>query len=264
MITRVMCVGPGRLNETMATLSFDYNLFPQCDKTILISPYPQKEFFNLFYEFDINQDNFTIINDDYFDQYYDTSRWATNWYKQQILKLCALDHFDSEYFLIQDCDIVLLHPYNMFVDGKLNFKVEPLWNSYQYVYGDMVEKILGIKRIIQGSLVNELMPYAKKDWLELAAHIEKKHDAKFYYAICDVRPFHDKWFSEYELLGIWKTNQTDWTYFMNPSQPKIDSWEEFYNFNWKNCPTVKFHSPPLKYMGVKETKRLVKFLRGLV
>ena len=105
-----MCVGPNRIYETMATLSFDHNLYPQPDKNIIITPYSEKEFRDLFKEFNINADKFTILDDSYFDQYYYDLRWWTGWrwYAQQALKLCALDHFDSDYFLIQDFSLYAL------------------------------------------------------------------------------------------------------------------------------------------------------------
>jgi hypothetical protein len=266
MITRIMCIGKNRINEAMATLSFDYRIFPQLDHTYIFSPHPQSEFQTLFNEFNINSQHFTILPDTYFDRYYDLSQWTySNWYKQQAFKLCALDHFDSDYFLIQDCDLILLKPYTIFNSGKLNFKAELLWNDHQTIYADMVKMIIGLDRKIPFSLVNELLPYKKTDWQALKEHIENLHQTTFLDAIPNVRSFDEtNWFSEYELLGIWKTNQSLlWTYFSNSSQPRIDSWEDFYSINWTNFSSLKFHSPPLKHMSNLEAKDLVKFLRDL-
>jgi len=256
-ITRIMCVGPDRINEAMATLKFDYRIHPQVDHTYIISPYNAEDFDSLFDQFNINAQNFTVLGDDYFDQYYDLTRWShDNWYKQQAFKLCALDHFDSDYFLIQDCDLILLKPYSMWVSGDLNFKAEPLWNDYHMVYADMVEKITGLKRVVNRSLVNELMPYSKSDWLAL-----KELLGDWLTVIPDTRPFDDsKWFSEYELLGIYKTNQTGWQYFETVSQPRIDTWEDFYNTNWNDYSAVKFHARPLKFMTVEEAHKVVEHL----
>ena len=252
-----MCVGPNRINEAMATLKFDYRIYPQVDHTYIISPYCAEEFKILFDEFNINAENFTILGDDYFDQYYDLSCWShDNWYKQQAFKLCALDHFDSDYFLIQDCDLILLKPYSIWVGGDLNFKAEPLWNDYHTVYADMVEKITGLKRVVNCSLVNELMPYSKSDWLALKDLI-----GDWINVIPNTRPFDDsKWFSEYELLGIYKTNQTGWQYFENASQPRIDTWEDFYNVDWSQYHSVKFHTRPLKFMTTEEAKKVAGHL----
>jgi hypothetical protein len=265
MITRIMCVGPGRINEAVATISFDYQIVPQCDRTIIISPYSQLQFQELFSDFDLNITDFTFLDDEYFGKHYDLSRWThNNWYKQQAFKLCALDHVDSEYFLIQDCDLILLKPYSMIVSGNLNFKAEDLWNEYQHLYGTMIEKILGLSRKHPVSLVNELMPYTKQDWSELKSYMEQRHGCNFLDAIANTQALdHTSWFSEYELLGIWKTNQTGWQYFSNPSQPKVETWEEFFAIDWSQYHSVKFHAPPLKNMDINQAKHVIKFLRGV-
>lgn len=266
-LIRIMCVGPNRINETMATLKFDSQIYPQLDHTYIISPYSTEEFNNLFHEFNINTQNFTILDDEYFSQYYDISRWShDNWYKQQAFKLCALDHIDSEYFLIQDCDLILVKPYSVFVSGRLNFKAEPLWNEYHTVYANMIKQIIGLDRKIPYSLVNELMPYKKSDWQALKEHIENAHDKNFLNAIADIRPFDDtKWFSEYELLGIWKTNQnSSWTYFSNISQPPVNNWDDFYNLDWAKYSAVKFHARPLKFMNKEEAHRVIGFLNDVI
>ena len=266
-LTRIMCVGSNRINEAMATLKFDYQIHPQLDKTYIISPYSAEEFDDLFDEFNINAQNFTILDDDYFGRYYDISSWEhDNWYKQQAFKLCALDSIDSEYFLIQDCDLILLKPYSIFVSGKLNFKAESLWNDHHMVYADMVKQIIGLDRRIPHSLVNELMPYKKSDWQALKEHIENVHGTNFLDAIASVKAFDEtKWFSEYELLGIWKTNQsTLWTYFSNSSQPVIKTWDDFYKINWAEHTSVKFHAPPLKHMDKEEAHKVIGFLNNVI
>ena len=265
-LTRIMCVGPGRINEAMATLKFDYQIHPQLDWTYIISPYAKEEFERLFKEFNINYQSIEILPENYFDQYYDLTRWKVdNWYKQQAFKLCALDHINSEYFLIQDCDLVLLKPYSIWVSGNLNFKAEPLWNDYHGVYADMVEKIIGLDRKIPYSLVNELMPYSKQDWQVLKEHIENIHNMNFLDSIVSVRAFDEtKWFSEYELLGIWKTNQTGWTYFSHVSQPRIDTWEDVWSIDWNQYHSLKFHARPLKFMDEQEAKILVRYINDTV
>ena len=68
-----MCIGPNRINEAMATLSFDYQIYPRLDQTYIISPYSEQEFRILFKEFNINDQSFEILPENYFDQYYDLS-----------------------------------------------------------------------------------------------------------------------------------------------------------------------------------------------
>lgn len=261
-----MCIGPMRLYEAMATLSFDYRIKTPISKTVIFTPYPRHEVETALLEFNIDYSNFVVLGDGYFDNTYDLTRWThDNWYKQQALKLCALDLFDSDKFLIQDADLLLLKDYEAFVDNEPNFKAEILWNSYHKVYAECVEGILGLSRGIELSLVNELMPYYKQDWEELREYIENKHSKNWLDAIADYKPFDNtKWFSEYELLGIWKTNQTGWKYFEWPGQPPINTWDDFYNTDWTKFSAVKYHARPLKFMTAEEAKKVVKHIYDTV
>ena len=265
-LTRIMCVGPSRINETMAVLHFDYRIYPKLDKTYIISPYTEKDFRTLFKEFNINDQNIEILPETYFDNHYDLSCWTIeNWYKQQAFKLCALDHFDSEYFLIQDSDIIILKPYTIWSSGNLNFKGEELWCPQAKVYSDAVEEFIGLKRTVPYSWVNEIFPYSKQDWQSLKEFIQQRYKKSWQRAITDFRPFDaTRWFSEYELLGIYKTNQsTGWTYFSHASQPPIYTWDDFYNTDWKSYGAVKFHARPLKFMTKEEAHKVVEFLNDI-
>lgn len=263
MITRIILVGPSRINEACITLSFDHNINPAPDLTYIISPYPQHKFDEILPQFGLDPSKYTVLDDFYFDKFYDLSRWKVDhWYHQQALKLCALDHFDSEYFLIQDCDQVPLKPFEFFVDGDLNFKAENLWNPYQKLYADMVTEITGIRRTIEYSLVNELMPYDKNDWVELKRLIESRNEAPWLDAIANARGFDGtKWFSEFELLGMYKTSLDGWTYYNATPQPAIDTWDDFFNHNWNNQDTVKFLTQPLKYMNMPSAIKVLEHLK---
>jgi hypothetical protein len=256
-----MCVGPNRLYEAMATLKFDYMIYPRPDQTYIITPYSQDEFFSAMGEFLLSSENFVVVNDGYFEQHYDLGRWThDNWYKQQAYKLCSLDHFDSEYFLLQDADVILLKPYTVWASGDLNFKAEPLWNDHHRIYAEMVKKIIGMDRAIPYSLVNELMPYGKTDWLAL-----KELLGDWINLIPNIRPFDGtKWFSEYELLGIYKTNQTGWTYFSCESQPPVNTWADVWNADWTQQNSLKFHADPLKFMDKDEAHQLVRYVNDTI
>lgn len=263
MITRILLIGPSRINEAAITLSFDHNLHPCPDKTYIISPYPQHYVDRIFLEFDLDPTKYILLDDLYFDQYYDLSRYKHNhWYYQQALKLCAFDHFDSDYFLLQDCDQVPLKTFNFFVNSKLNFKAENLWNPYQKLYAEMVEKLIGLTPVLNYSLVNELMPYAKKDWVDLKNLIEHRNNCYWLDAFPNVRELGEpKWLSEFELLGIYKTNQrTGWTYYTAVPQAAINTWDDFYSINWAEQDTVKFLTQPLKYMSLPDAIKVKEFL----
>lgn len=265
MFTRIMCVGPGRLLETMVTLSFDKNIIGPVDRTYVFTPLLEREILDAFDQFGIDSSSFEIVHEDHYEGIYNYDDWKVDtWYKQQAIKLMAMDSIDADHFLIQDSDIVILRPYQLLIDGELNFKAEVIWNDYQKVYGNMIEAITGLSRKIDISLVNEIMPYHKSDWNGVKRLIEDKSGMGFLNAISDVRPFpKDRWFSEYELLGIYKTHQTGWRYFTWDGQPRIDTWEEFYATNWKRLHAVKFHAPPLKFMSAEEAREVIDYLERL-
>jgi len=265
MITRFVFIGPSRIIESAITLSFDYNLNPLPDKTYIISPYPQHKLDSVFREFEIDSSAYTLLDDLYFERFYDLSRYKhDHWYYQQALKFCAFDHFDSEYFLLQDCDQVPLKRFDFFVDDKLNFKAENLWNPYQELYAEMVERIIGLKRVLNYSLVNELMPYTKRDWNNLKTLIEKRNECFWLDAFPNARNLGEpKWLSEFEFLGIYKTNQSEgWTYYPAIPQPAINTWDDFYNHDWSKQDTIKFLTQPLKYMNLTEAKTVLKHLKN--
>jgi hypothetical protein len=161
---------------------------------------------------------------------------------------------------LQDADVILLKPYTVWASGDLNFKAETLWNDHHRVYAEMVEKIIGMRRAIPYSLVNELMPYSKTDWLAL-----KELLGDWINLIPDIRPFDEtKWFSEYELLGIYKTNQTGWTYFSCKSQPPVNTWAEVWAIDWNRQNSLKFHTSPLKFMNKDEAHQLVRYVNDTI
>lgn len=268
-LTRIICVGPRRLYEAMATLSFDYKISTPIDQTVIFTPYDKSIVEHALKEFSVNYENFVILNDEFFNDKYDITRWShDNWYKQQAFKLCALDYFDSEKFLIQDADLLITKNYDVFIGNKPVFKAESLWNDYHMLYAKGIEEIIGYRRKIDVSLVNEFMPYLKSDWVKLKTFIEHKYNKSWLDAIPDIRPFDNtKWFSEYELLGIWKTNQDDynWNIWVSqPSQPPINTWDDFYNINWNLHSAVKFHVQPLKFMTAEEAHKVVKHIYDTV
>lgn len=266
MITRIVLIGPSRINEAAITLSFDDRLRPQPNTTYIISPYPQHKLDSVFAEFNLDSSKYILLDDLYFEEFYDLSRYKHNhWYYQQALKFCAIDHFPGNYFLIQDCDQVPLKPFDFFVDGKLNFKAEVLWNPYQELYAEMVEQLTGLKRVLNYSLVNELMPYSKQDWNDLKALIEQRNNCSWLDSFPNIRELGEpKWLSEFELLGIYKTNQPNgWTYYTATPQAAINTWDDFYSIDWSKQDTVKFLTQPLKYLTLADAIRVRDYLKTI-
>lgn len=268
MITRVTLIGPGRINDAAVTLKLD-NIDPGPNRTIVITPYPDhmiKDILGDGWGLDLSQ--YEFVNDDYFDEFYDLSLYKENkWYYQQMLKLCSIDHFDSEYFLLQDSDQVQLKTYHMFTDdGSLNMKCEEIFNPYQEIYADGVNELTGLKRVLPYSLCNEMMPVEYEDWCHLKMLIEKKTGYPWLEAVAKIKPFEPvKWFSEFELLGIYKTNNDDTIEtFVGKPQPAINTWDDFYSIDWSKQDTCKFLTAPLKYMRHSEARQVYEHFKQVI
>ena len=258
MITRVMMVGPGRIYEAACSLSFDQNITPVIDRTIVVSPYSWVTLTTTFKSFGINVDSFTFMLDVEAIEKFKLHDWQHHWYLQQGIKLSLLDNINSDKFLIQDCDVFAIKPYKFFNDDVPCFRVEELWNDYQLVYAERVEKLIGYKRKIPYSFVTEFMPYTKTDWLACKQHIEDRFAMPWSSAIKSVSDFDDtKWFSEYEMLGIYKTNTSDNYTYETDTHPELNTLNDLRNADWSKISTVKFKARPFKYM-VSDDAQLVK------
>ena len=261
----MMMVGAGRIYEASCALSFDHNLYPQIDKTIVVSPYSFVTLRQEFHSFNIVTENFEFYHDSELIEKFKLKTWATNhWYLQQGIKLSLLDNTDSDKFLIQDCDVFAIKPYKFFNDTVPCFRVEELWNDYQHVYAAKVEHLLGFKRKIPYSFVTEFMPYTKQDWLKCKQDIEQRFNMPWQQAIPNIEKFDEtKWFSEYEMLGIYKTN-TDSNYnYEFDTHPELHTLADLKNTNWSNISTVKFKAKPFKYMNEHDANLIKDFFKQL-
>ena len=253
-----MCVGQGRVYETACVLAFDHNIKATIDQTLIVTPYNESDLKQWWSSFDIDYSKIKFISD---ASIQDLQAWSVDrWYLQQAFKLHLLDIVDSDYFLIQDSDVFCIQPYAPFVDNKPCFRVDELWNPYQQVYADGIKQLTGFDRTIPYSFVTELMPYTKADWQQCKSFIDPWQTK-----IPNVRQFDDtRWFSEYELLGIVKTNiSSDYTISID-SHPAIFKWEKIETVDWSNTPTVKFRARPLKFMTRDQAQWLIKFFNGSV
>jgi hypothetical protein len=250
-----MCVGQGRVYETACVLAFDHNIKAKIDQTLIVTPYNESDLKQWWSTFDIDYSTIKFIADSSIQGLHE---WRVqNWYLQQAFKLHLLDTVDSDYFLIQDSDVFCIQPYTPFIDSKPCFRVDELWNPYQQVYADGVKQLTGYNRAIPYSFVTELMPYTKTDWLQCKSLIDPWQTK-----ISETRAFDDThWFSEYELLGIIKTNlSSDYT-ISKDFNIGFSEWGEIETTDWRNIPTVKFRARPLKFMTQDQAHWLIKFFK---
>ena len=68
MITRIMMIGPGRLNDACCALSFDEFLSPTIDQTVIVSPLSSTDILEKFAQFPhIDQSKLVFKKDSDFD-----------------------------------------------------------------------------------------------------------------------------------------------------------------------------------------------------
>jgi Family of unknown function (DUF6492) len=261
-LTRIMCVGPGRVIEAACSLSFDHNILATIDQTIIASPLEESILREQWQQFGIDYTKLKFVQD---RDIAGLDRWrSSNWYLQQGIKLSLLDSLESDYFLIQDCDVFLLRPWTPFTD-TVNFRVEHIWNPQQTVYADAIERLIGFQRVEDCSFVTEMFPFSKKDWLACSHKITQHTGKDWRDAVPDLRPFdQSKWFSEYELLGICKTNlDKDYTVSLDPFHPDVRTWEDVWTADWQSVSVIKCRARPFKFMNQAQALQAIEFFKNV-
>lgn len=250
-------IGPGRVNDACCALSFDENLLPIIDQTVIVSPISEQSLLEKFSKFTSIDCSKLVFKK---DSEFNLTGWDDNWYKQQGLKFSLLDSLDSD-FVIQDADVFYLKPWEFMKDGHPVFRTEDVWNDHHVIYEDAVYKLIGARRLSNESYVTEFMPYLKKDWLKL----NQKLGGDWQTAIKSVKEFDDtKWLSEYELLGIYKSVfDNDNYHYIKDQMPIFQHIEQLDTLDWSDANVVKFKARPLKGMSEEHAHRIVDYFKRI-
>lgn len=259
-----MMIGSGRLNDACCALSFDEFLSPAIDQTIIVSPMDSATILRKFNEFlDIDQTKLVLKRDSEFN----LPGWDNHWYKQQGLKFSLLDSLDTD-FIIQDCDVFYIKPWQFMQDGHPVFRTEDVWNDHHAVYEQAVIKLIGAGRVSNESYVTEFMPYLKQDWIKLKELIganayTMSTSSDWQTAIKSVNEFDDtKWLSEYELLGIYKSvYDPDNYHYIKDQMPIFKHINQLEELNWSEANVVKFKARPLKGMTEQDAHRIIDYFK---
>ena len=257
-----MTIGPGRVNDACCALSFDEFLTPVIDQTLIVTPVNQLLIKQKFDQFNIDYSKITFSTDATARERLDLAEWKNAWYFQQGVKLGLLDDLPGD-FLIQDADVFAIKPYCFFKNNQPVFRTENVWNDYHAVYENKVNKIIGFNRTHDQSYVTEFMPYLKQDWINLRTLIETRHNKPWKDAIRSIDQFDDtKWFSEYELLGIYKSNVDSDNYqYIADSMPVIHHINQLEESDWSEANVVKFKARPLKGMTEQDAHRIIDYFK---
>lgn len=107
--------------------------------------------------------------------------YENSWYYQQYIKFSLSSLFpDTDYFLIIDCDALLLEEFNPIIESKQNIL---MGYEYHKNYFITIEELLGIKKQHPYSFISEVIVFQKFILDELKQFIENKHQIPWFEAM---------------------------------------------------------------------------------
>lgn len=227
-VARVLFLAKYRVPHAAFAMQFDHFL-EGIDYTIIATPMTQEELEPVWNKYNINSSKFQYVNDSaIYEHYPEVNDWVFEgdyrgwWLRQQAIKLAYLDYLDADIMLMHDADTFMLEPYRCYDNGTLNLLT--LTNTKHGSYAGVYESIIGAPEPSPHCFVTELCAVRKTDFVALKAYLQQRWpDKKWLDAIIDAVPGMPtippwgtgniiKWFSEYELLGNWATQQGNITY----------------------------------------------------
>ena len=209
---RLFFVGEDREAESAVSLMYDHNFVTPLDRTVIFchDGIDTTELCALYNNCGIDTTSFTLINDRDF-VHIDKVHVHSDWLKQQMIKMFALDWVDADNILIQDADIFPLVPYS-WID-RLGAVVPVVFKNTSHAteYYRYIERILHIPRQTPDCFVTDLLPINKQSWNEFKQRVKSIHRTTWWETLqnmmeADFAINQSKIkFSEYELLGNWLT-----------------------------------------------------------
>jgi hypothetical protein len=128
------------------------------------------------------------------------------WYLQQFLKIGALLRSESDRLVIWDADCVPVKKVTLFDENQRPLYMEA--DEYHEEYFSMIERLLGLLRVQNGSFITPGFPIMK-NWLSefLDAVENRNRGLKWFDAIiASTNLGTQSGFSEFETLGTWISN----------------------------------------------------------
>jgi len=231
MNVRLLFLAKYRVPHMLFSLQWD-RFIQGIDRTIVCSPMPREEVWNILDHWNIDRTNWDYVSDSViYERYPQVNDWVLPgdyrgwWLRQQAIKLSYLDLIGEDLMLMWDPDTFLIENYQPLINDRL--QLVTLLDTTHGSYEGVFHAITGIDRPTTHCFVTEYMPVRRNDWVSLRDHIQDRWPNKHWLnAIIDAVPGMPtippwgngeiiKWFSEYELLGGWAV-----------LQGKVDYWPQ--------------------------------------
>lgn len=216
-----------RVPHAIMSLQFSHNLLG-IDRTCIASPVPRDELWPLFEKYGIDTTRFDYAPDsEIYRLYPQVNNWVFPddyrgwWLRQQAIKMAFLDYLDYDLMVMHDPDCILIHPYEPYRNGRLNYQV--LENQrHSWAYYESIRNALAFDRLTPHCFISEFVPVLKQDITDLRLFLEQQHGINWLDAMIDNCPGQPtvppwgkgeliRWFSEYEFLGNWTMSRREIT-----------------------------------------------------
>ena len=208
-----------RVPHAIMSLQFSHHL-RGIDRTCIASPVPRDELWPIFERYNIDTSRFDYAPDsEIYRLYPEVNHWVFAddyrgfWLRQQAIKLAFLDYLDYDLMVMHDPDCILIHDYEPWRNGQLNYQV--LENQrHSWGYYETIRNAFGFERQTPHCFISEFVPVLKQDVTAMREHLEQRHNCNWLDALIDNCPGQPtvppwgkgemiRWLSEYELIGNW-------------------------------------------------------------
>lgn len=140
---------------------------------------------------------------------HDIYQWGGH-ISQQLIKLLALDYYNSDKILISCADTFCTKPKEFFCNERPRPWIvnNPFLNNQ---FKEFYEYLTGIKQVHHWSFISESMPVKRVHWDSFKLHIEQRFQLPWFDALMKCLLEQDQSkpmpISEYEILGNWQLHQ---------------------------------------------------------
>lgn len=240
---RLYFVGNNREYDSIIPLLYDKNLVPKPSKTYIVYGPFRTDFdlLTLYKSYGIDTSSFEVLYDLDFTKKFkriytlepiklkskDHTEYLLSMVITKMIVLDELSHsLDTNFVLMQDCDILMSKPYFYFKNER-----PQVWGKGSFTES-FVRTLLG--KSLELNTTHEIYPMLVSEWKKLKEFIEVKHNKNYVDAMCDVVLSGNKdGMSEYHLYATWYSfnNLCDFIPF-NDIAPKLNDIVHLKNYDF--------------------------------